>query len=39
LTDEEIEAMYKGKPPIDMGVVDYKSFAKVICGGGGEEKK
>jgi hypothetical protein len=31
--------MYKGKPPIDMGVVDYKAFAKVICGGGGEEKK
>jgi Ca2+-binding EF-hand superfamily protein len=39
LTDEEIEAMYKGKPPIDMGVVDYKAFAKVICGGSAEEKK
>ena len=32
LTDEEIEAMYKGKPPIDMGVVDYKAFAKVCHG-------
>jgi len=38
LTDEEIEAMYKGKPPIDMGFVDYKAFAKVICGGGGDSK-
>jgi Ca2+-binding EF-hand superfamily protein len=39
LTDDEIEAMYKGKPPIDMGVVDYTKFAKVICGGSADDKK
>lgn len=39
LTDEEVEAMYKGKPPIDMGVCDYVKFAKVICGGSADEKK
>jgi Ca2+-binding EF-hand superfamily protein len=34
LTDGEIEAMYKGKPPIDGGKVDYKAFARLITTGG-----
>jgi len=34
LTDAEIDAMYKGKPPIDAGKVDYKAFARLITTGG-----
>jgi len=36
-TDKELEAMYKGKPPIDGGKVDYITFAKVITSGGADE--
>lgn len=39
LTDDEIDAMYKGKPPIDLGVVDYLAFAKVITGGSADKKE
>ncbi|KHN82712.1 Myosin regulatory light chain 1 [Toxocara canis] len=37
LDDEEIKAMYKGKPPIDGGMVDYKAFAHLITTGAQEE--
>jgi myosin regulatory light chain 12 len=37
LTEDEIEAMYKGKPPITDGMVDYKAFAKLITTGAQEE--
>jgi len=37
LTDAEIEAMYKGKPPISGGKVDYKAFAHLIVTGAQEE--
>jgi len=37
LTNEEINAMYKGNPPITGGKVDYKSFAKLITTGAQEE--
>ncbi|KAH7732320.1 myosin regulatory light chain [Aphelenchoides avenae] len=37
LTDEEIDAMYKGKPPISGGKVDYKAFAKQIATGAQDE--
>ncbi|MCP9266149.1 Myosin regulatory light chain 1 [Dirofilaria immitis] len=35
--DEEIKAMYKGKPPIENGQVDYKAFAHLITTGAAEE--
>jgi Ca2+-binding EF-hand superfamily protein len=34
LTDAELDAMYKGNPPIDAGKVDYKAFARLITTGG-----
>jgi len=37
LDDDEISAMYKGKPPIVDGVVDYKAFAHLITTGAQEE--
>lgn len=37
LDDDEIKAMYKGKPPIDGGLVDYKAFAHLITTGAQEE--
>jgi len=37
LSTEEIDAMYKGKPPISGGKVDYKAFAKLITTGAQEE--
>jgi Ca2+-binding EF-hand superfamily protein len=37
LDDEEIKAMYKGKPPIADGKVDYKAFAHLITTGAQEE--
>jgi Ca2+-binding EF-hand superfamily protein len=37
LDDDEIKAMYKGKPPIVDGEVDYKAFAHVITTGAQEE--
>uniref|UniRef100_A0A0B7BXD7 EF-hand domain-containing protein n=1 Tax=Arion vulgaris TaxID=1028688 RepID=A0A0B7BXD7_9EUPU len=37
LDDDEIQAMYKGKPPLDAGMVDYKAFAKVITTGAQDE--
>jgi Ca2+-binding EF-hand superfamily protein len=37
LDDDEIKAMYKGKPPIDGGKVDYKAFAHLITTGAQEE--
>lgn len=37
LTADEIESMYKGKPPIDGGKVDYKAFAKLITTGAQDE--
>jgi len=37
LKDDEIDAMYKGKPPISGGKVDYKAFAHQICTGAQEE--
>jgi len=37
LDDDEIKAMYKGKPPIIDGEVDYKAFAHVITTGAQEE--
>jgi len=36
-TDDEINAMYKGNPPISGGKVDYKAFAHQICTGAAEE--
>lgn len=37
LDDDEIKAMYKGKPPIENGEVDYKAFAHLITTGAQEE--
>jgi len=37
LNESEIEAMYKGKPPISGGKVDYKAFAHQITTGAQEE--
>lgn len=37
LDDDEVKAMYKGKPPIDSGEVDYKAFAHLITTGAQEE--
>jgi len=37
LEDDEISAMYKGKPPIADGKVDYKAFAHLITTGAQEE--
>uniref|UniRef100_A0A1I7Z7W4 EF-hand domain-containing protein n=1 Tax=Steinernema glaseri TaxID=37863 RepID=A0A1I7Z7W4_9BILA len=37
LNDDEIKAMYKGRPPIDGGVCDYKAFAHLITTGAQEE--
>ncbi|MFH4976633.1 hypothetical protein AB6A40_003342 [Gnathostoma spinigerum] len=37
LTDEQIKAMYKGKPPIENGELDYKAFAHLITTGAQEE--
>uniref|UniRef100_A0A1I8ECC7 EF-hand domain-containing protein n=2 Tax=Wuchereria bancrofti TaxID=6293 RepID=A0A1I8ECC7_WUCBA len=35
--DDEIKAMYKGKPPVENGQVDYKAFAHLITTGAAEE--
>ncbi|KAK0396405.1 hypothetical protein QR680_001707 [Steinernema hermaphroditum] len=37
LSEEEIKAMYKGRPPIEGGVCDYKAFAHLITTGAQEE--
>ncbi|KAI1732030.1 myosin regulatory light chain 1 [Ditylenchus destructor] len=37
LSESEIEAMYKGKPPISGGKVDYKAFTRQITTGAQEE--
>jgi Ca2+-binding EF-hand superfamily protein len=37
LTDSEIDAMHKGKPPISGGKVDYKAFTRQITTGAQEE--
>jgi Ca2+-binding EF-hand superfamily protein len=37
LDDDEIKAMYKGKPPIEGGKCDYKAFAHLICTGAADE--
>ncbi|CAI4221629.1 unnamed protein product [Auanema sp. JU1783] len=37
LDEDEIKAMYKGKPPIADGQVDYKAFAHVITTGAQDE--
>jgi len=37
LNESEMEAMYKGKPPISGGKVDYKAFAHQITTGAQEE--
>uniref|UniRef100_A0A0K0D1X7 Myosin regulatory light chain n=1 Tax=Angiostrongylus cantonensis TaxID=6313 RepID=A0A0K0D1X7_ANGCA len=37
LDEDEIRAMYKGKPPIENGEVDYKAFAHLITTGAQEE--
>jgi len=37
LNESDIEAMYKGKPPINGGKVDYKAFAHQITTGAAEE--
>lgn len=37
LNEDEIEGMYKGKPPINDGKVDYKAFVKLITTGAQEE--
>lgn len=37
LSEADIEAMYKGKPPINGGKVDYKAFAHQITTGAAEE--
>jgi len=37
LSESEIEAMYKGKPPINGGKVDYKAFAHQITTGAQDE--
>jgi Ca2+-binding EF-hand superfamily protein len=36
-TEKEVEAMHKGKPPIEKGQVDYKVFAHIICTGAQDE--
>ncbi|CAJ0564973.1 unnamed protein product, partial [Mesorhabditis spiculigera] len=36
LSDDEYQAMLKGKPPIDKGEVDYVAFAKMLTSGGEE---
>jgi Ca2+-binding EF-hand superfamily protein len=36
-SESEMEAMYKGKPPINGGKVDYKAFAHLITTGAQEE--
>jgi len=36
-TDKELDAMHKGKPPIEGGKVDYKAFAHVITTGAQDE--
>jgi len=37
LSEEEVQSMYKGNPPISGGSVDYKAFAHLICTGAAEE--
>ncbi|CAB3399238.1 unnamed protein product [Caenorhabditis bovis] len=37
LDEDEIKAMYKGKPPIENGEVDYKAFAHLITTGAQDE--
>jgi Ca2+-binding EF-hand superfamily protein len=37
LSDAEIDAMYKGKPPISGGIVDYRAFTRQITTGAQEE--
>jgi Ca2+-binding EF-hand superfamily protein len=37
LDEDEMKAMYKGKPPIENGEVDYKAFAHLITTGAQEE--
>jgi Ca2+-binding EF-hand superfamily protein len=37
LTEEEVQSMYKGSPPISGGKCDYKAFAHQICTGAAEE--
>lgn len=37
LNDSEIDAMYKGSPPISGGKCDYKAFAHLITTGAAEE--
>ncbi|KHJ96709.1 EF hand [Oesophagostomum dentatum] len=37
LDDDEVKAMYKGKPPIENGEVDYKAFAHLITTGAQDE--
>jgi Ca2+-binding EF-hand superfamily protein len=37
LTEDEIQSMYKGSPPISGGKVDYKAFAHLITTGAAEE--
>jgi len=36
-TEDELNAMYKGNPPISGGKCDYKAFAHQICTGAAEE--
>jgi len=37
LDDEDVQAMYKGNPPIKDGQVDYKAFARLITTGDASE--
>jgi len=37
LNETEVKAMYKGRPPIDSGLCDYKAFAHLITTGAQEE--
>lgn len=37
LSEDEVQSMYKGNPPISGGKVDYKAFAHQICTGAQEE--
>ncbi|KAK6765888.1 hypothetical protein RB195_025670 [Necator americanus] len=37
LDEDEVKAMYKGKPPIENGEVDYKAFAHLITTGAQDE--
>ncbi|CEF70897.1 AT09395p [Strongyloides ratti] len=37
LDEDEIKAMYKGNPPIEGGMVDYKAFAHLITTGAQDE--